>query len=272
MRSSECKKIVLSLALVLVGLSFSVHAAEPTPYELRDVGVTEQLGKSVPLDLSFTDESGAQVPLKQYVNGSKPVILMLVYYECPMLCGLLLKGFTEGLHDFAWTPGKEFEVVTISINPRETTELATAKKASVLEAYARPAAAVGWHFLTGTEENIRALAQAVGFQYRYDETSKEYAHAAAITVLTSQGVVARYLHGIQYRPTDLRLAILEAGQGKIGSVVDHILMFCYRYDPAGHKYALYATNVMKSAGGVTVFGIGSGIWWMSRRKRRDRLV
>lgn len=256
-----------ALVVCLLWVGQRAIAAEPMPYELRDVGISEQLGKTIPLDLTFTNEAASSVALSHYVNGSKPVMLILAYYECPMLCGLLLNGFTEGLRDFAWTPGNEFEVVTISIDPTETTELAVGKKSAILAHYGRSAAANGWHFLTGSAENIRALADAIGFQYRYDEAAKEYAHAAAVTVLSKQGMIARYLYGIQYRPTDLRLALLEAGQGKIGSVVDRVLMFCYRYDPAGKKYSLFATNLMKSAAGITVLGIGGGVWWMSRRKQ-----
>ncbi len=258
---------LLAMTPIMVIMPFAAIAAEETPYELQGVGVTEHFGDALPLEVTFTNEDGVSVPLKQYINGAKPVILTLVYYECPMLCGLVLQGFTNGLRDLSWTPGNEFEVVTISIDPSEDAELATAKKASVLGAYGRPEAAAGWHFLTGSEANIRAVADAVGFQYRYDAASKEFAHAAALTVLTPEGQIARYLYGVQYPARDLRLALFEAGQGKIGTVVDHILFYCYRYDPTSHKYGLWAIHVLQVAAAITVVAIGTGVWMMSRRRR-----
>lgn len=254
-----------------VRLSSIAHAAEPTPYELRDIGITEALGEQVPLDLSFVNEAGDAVTLSDYVTGARPVILTLVYYECPSLCGLLLNGFTAGLSQLAWTPGAEFDVVTISINPREGPPLATQKKAAYLESYGRPQAATGWHWLTGTEAHIRQLADVLGFHFRYDAETAQYAHAAGIFIVSPTGTISRYLYGIEYRGRDLKLALMEAAQGKIGSFADHLLLYCYRYDPVGKKYALFATNLMKGAAGVMVIGLGGMVWRLSRRRERVKV-
>lgn len=244
-------KILLLFFLIFV-IGNSANAAESIPPELEGIGVLENLGHPIPLDLVFKDEQGKEVKLQDYFKPNRPVIITMVYYECPNLCGFLLNGFTDSLKEFPWSPGKEFEVLTISINPTEGPELAQGKKDSVLKAYGRAGVENGWHFLTGNEEASKKLSEALGFKYRYDAEEKQYAHSAAIFVITPDGKISRYLYGIQFPVRDLKFSLIEATQGKIGSVVDKLLMFCYHYDPKGRKYALMATNLMKIGGAVMV--------------------
>ncbi len=242
-------------------------AAEPVPIELQGIGVTEHLSAQVPLNVQFTDEEGKSVALQDFFDGAHPVILALVYYECPNLCHFLLNGFTESLKKMPWTAGEEFTIVTVSINPRENAELARGKRDAHIAAYGRPSAARGWHFLTGNAEAIAALAASVGFQYRFDAAQQQYAHAAVLTVLTPRGIISRYLYGIEFAPRDLKLALVEAGEGKIGTLVDRLLLFCYHYDPKGRVYALYALNLMKGAAALTVFSLIGVVWRMARRTK-----
>lgn len=242
--------IILFFSIFVIGSNAS--AAESIPYELQGIGIEEKLGTHIPLDLVFKDEQGKEVKLQEYFKPNKPVIITMVYYGCPNLCGFLLNGFTDSLKEFAWSPGKEFEVLTVSIDPTEGPELAQGKKDSVLAAYGRAGVEKGWHFLTGSEEASKKLSQALGFNYRYDEDQQEYAHSAAIFVITPDGKISRYLYGIQFAVRDLKLSLMEATQGKIGNVVDKLLLFCFHYDPKGRKYALMATNIMKIGGAVMV--------------------
>jgi protein SCO1/2 len=248
--------------------------ANQTPAELQDVGIEEHLDARLPLDLEFVDEAGNPVRIGQYLDGVKPLILTLNYYKCPMLCGLQLNGLVEGLTRVAWSIGDEFEMVTVSINPLETPELATQKKQNFMKWYDRPAAGSGWHFLTGRQENIERLAETVGFGYVYDEESEQYAHAAAIFVCAPDGRVARYLYGIEYPPKDLRLALLESSEGRIGSTLDQLIMYCYHYDPSNRRYAPVAMNIMRLGGGATalVLGLFLGSFWIRdvRRKKGKR--
>lgn len=257
--------LLILLALFLVN---PLQAAEEIPIELKGVGITEHLGAHISLDLEFTNENGKTVPLSKYFEGDLPVILTLVYYECPQLCTFVLNGLVSSLKKMKWTVGEKFKIVTISIDPTETSELAIQKKKVYLEKYGRKNAEVNWHFVTGSEENIKQLANEIGFGYRYDDDQKQFAHSAAIYVLTPDGKISRYLYGITYKPRDVKLALLEASKGKIGNVVDRLLMFCYHYDPQGRKYALFATNVMKGAGGITVLGIGLMVFQLGRRKKK----
>jgi protein SCO1/2 len=189
-----------------------------------------------------------------------------------MLCGLMLNGVVTGLTEVDWTPGVEFEMVTVSINPLETPALATAKKQNYLKRYERPAAARGWHFLTGKEPEIERLAETLGFTYAYDPESGEYAHAAAIFVITPDGRVARYLYGIEYPPQSLKLALMEASEGEIGGALDQLIMYCYHYDPSSRRYAPVAMNIMRVGGGATalVLGVALGSFWIMDYRRRKR--
>jgi len=262
----------MSLVLCLAAAMVSAQSAERLPAALEEVGVKEHLDAKLPLDLEFVDENGATVRLGDFFDGERPVILTLNYYRCPMLCGLMLNGLVEGLEQVDWTPGVEFEMVTVSINPLETPELAKAKKQNYLKRYERPAAARGWHFLTGQETNIRRLAETLGFGYSYDPESGQYAHAAVIFVATPDGRVARYLYGIEYPPKRLRLALMEASEGEIGGALDQLIMYCFHYDPSNRRYAPVAMNIMRVGGGATalVLGLALGSFWILdvRRKRR----
>ncbi len=235
------------------------------PDLLKDVGVDQKLNQSVPLDLTFRDEHGKPVQLAQYF-GQKPVILSLVYYNCPMLCTQVLNGLESSLKLIPLDIGKQFDVVTVSIDPTERPVLAEAKQALYTGLYGRPNAAEGWHFLTGDEPQIRQLANAVGFRYAYDPGSKQFAHASAIMVLTREGKISRYFYGIQFPSRDLRLGLVEASEGKIGSPVDQVLLFCYHYDPSTGKYGLLISRLIQAAGAITVLAIGGLILALYRKE------
>jgi len=221
------------------------------PPHLQNVGIEQHLDGQVPPDLTFVDDTGRSVKLGDYF-GKKPLILNLAYYNCTMLCGEALAGLTGSMKLVKFDVGKEFEVVTVSFNPKETPEIAAAKKKDYLERYGRPGAAAGWHFLTGPPESINALTQAVGFQYQYDPKINQYAHATAIMVLTPQGRISRYFYGVDFPPKDLRMGLVEASQGKIGNAVDAVLLYCYHYDPATGKYGAIVNNILRLGAGVTI--------------------
>jgi protein SCO1 len=221
------------------------------PELLKQVGIDQKLNDSIPLDLSFRDEHGNPVELAQYF-GSKPVILSLVYYSCPMLCTQVLNGLDRSMELIPLEIGKDCNVVTVSIDPTERPVLAEAKQAVYTGMYGRPGAARGWHFLTGDEPQIKQLADAVGFRYAYDPDSKQYAHASAIMLLTGDGKISRYFYGVTYPERDLRLGLVEASQGKIGTPVDQVLLFCYHYDPHTGKYGLLVSRMIQLAGLATV--------------------
>lgn len=221
------------------------------PDALRGVGFDQRLAQTVPLDLTFRNEAGETVRLGRYFD-SRPVILALVYYECPMLCTLVLNGLVSALKALSFDAGREFDVVAVSFDPEETPDLAAAKKETYLDSYRRRGAENGFHFLTGDEASIRALAEAVGFRYRYDAASGEFAHAAGVTVLTPTGVIARYFYGVEYAPRDLRLGLVEAAQEKIGSPVDQLMLYCFRYDPATGRYSAAVLNLVRLGGVLTV--------------------
>jgi protein SCO1/2 len=235
------------------------------PELLKEVGIDQKLNSSVPLDLAFRDEAGRPVKLSEYF-GSKPVILSLVYYNCPMLCTQVLNGLDRGLRSVPLDLGKDFEAITVSIDPSENSKLAAAKRDLYTGIYGRPGAAEGWHFLTGGDAQIKQLAAAVGFRYAFDADSKQFAHASGIMVLTPSGKISRYFYGIQYPSRDLRLGLVEASEGKIGSPVDQILLFCYHYDPVTGKYGIVISRVIKAAGILAVLAIGLMIFALARRE------
>jgi protein SCO1/2 len=252
---------------LLLAFAACMRADQPLPAMLEGVGVDEKIGRNIDLDLTFIAENGYPVPLRQFFHAGRPVILNLVYYKCPMLCNLLLNGQTSSLREIPWTPGDEFEVVTISIDPTEGFDLARQKRATILGSYGK--AAPGWHFLVDQDGHAKRLAEAIGFHYRYDEKIEQYAHAAAIMILTPDGKMARYLYGIRFKPRDLRLALTEASEGKGKFTIDKLLLFCYHYDPASHSYTLFATNVMRGGGILTVLILGLvllSFWKKERRK------
>jgi protein SCO1/2 len=250
-----------------VPLAFAQIETSVVPEALRDVGIDQKLNHQLPLDLVFTDETGAQRPLRDYFRG-RPVVLSLVYYECPMLCTLVLNGLERAMRTVPFNAGDQFEVVTVSFDPRETPELAAAKKRAYLERYNRPEAEKGWHFLTGDESSVQRLARAVGFRYAFDRATLQWAHATAIMVLTPEGKLARYFYGVEYPARDLRLALVEASRNQIGTPTDQVLLFCFHYDPATGKYGLAILNVIRAIGVTTALALGVFMLVMFRRERR----
>jgi protein SCO1/2 len=238
---------------------------EALPKDLEGVGITEHPGAKLPLRLEFTDENGKTVSLAQYFDGNRPVVLTLGYLTCPMLCPLVLEGLIDGLKPLPWTPGKEFEIISVSIDPHDSPTLAKLKQEHYLGEYGRPGAAAGWHFLTGREENIKKLADTVGFHFRYIEERGQFAHAAGIFIATPQGRMARYLYGVLYQPKTLRLALVEAGKGKIGTTVDQVLLYCFHYDAQEGRYVLAASNLMRVGGAATALIVGA--WLMVAWRR-----
>lgn len=243
----------------------SPPASVRPPY-LTNVGIEQRLDGQVPPDLAFVDETGRPVKLGDYL-GKKPLILNLVYYTCPMLCGEVLAGLSASMKMVKFDVGNEFDVITVSFNPKETPELAAAKKQEYLRRYGRPNAAAGWHFLTGTAESINALTKAVGFQYQYDASKNQYAHATAIMVLTPQGRISRYFYGVDFPPKDLRMGLVEASQGKIGNAVDQVLLYCYHYDPTVGKYGAVVGNMLKIGGAFTILVLGGMILILFRLEK-----
>jgi len=235
--------------------------ANMRPPGLKNVGIEQRLNEQVPLDLAFRDETGKPVRLGDYF-GQKPVILNLVYYQCPMLCSEVMSGLESALRVMRFDVGKEFNVVTVSFDPKETPAMAAAKKAEYMKRYKRAGAEQGWHFLTGPEQSISALTQAVGFQYQYDPKTNQFAHATAIMLLTPQGKIAQYYYGVEFAPKDLRLGIIQASQNKIGTVVDEVLLYCYHYNPNTGKYGAIISRVLQLAGGATILILGSFLFMM----------
>jgi protein SCO1/2 len=243
---------------VLVPAAAVAQPAADRPAALREVGFDQRLGETVPLDITLRDEAGRAVRLGNYFRG-KPVALNLVYFECPMLCTMALNGLTGALGTLSFEPGREFEMVTVSFDHREGPELAAAKKATYLKRYGRPQAAAGWHFLTGDAAAIQALTRAVGFRYTWDDATAQFAHPSGLVVLTPEGRIARYLYGVEYTPKDLRLGLVEASEGRVGTAVDQAVLFCYRYDPMTGKYGLLVMRLVRVGGVLTVLALGTFI-------------
>jgi protein SCO1 len=256
--------LTLSLWLSLVSFARAHDASRPIP--LRDVEFDQRLNSQIPLDLSFTDERGVPVQLRQYFGG-KPIILNFVYYKCRDLCPLLLDGMVRTLRAVSFGIGTEFNVLTVSIDPHDSTALAAAQKRDFLARYGRAGSETGWHFLTGEEPAIRKLAEAVGFHYSFDATTGEFAHATGIVLLTPTGKTSRYFYGIEFSPRDVRLGLVEAAEGKIGTPIDQLLLFCYHYDPVTGKYGPFVTNLVRLGGFITAIGLAGFILWMLRRER-----
>ena len=264
---------IAAMVMVCLWAGLGVAGAqlvEQVPEALEEVGISEHLDAKLPMELEFRDEDGLSVTLGSFFDGERPVILTLNYYRCPMLCGLMLNGLVDGLDQMEWTPGQEFEIVTVSINPLETPALAKEKKQNYIKRYGRPSAMSGWHFLTGNEPEIDRLAETVGFRFVYDPVEKQYAHAAAIFVCTPDGRVARYLYGIEYPPKRLKLGLLEASEGKIGTTLDQLILYCYHYDPTNRRYSPVAMNIMRVGGGATasILAVTLGMFWFREWRRR----
>jgi protein SCO1/2 len=249
-------------------LSMQDSSLKPAlPGSLQGVGIDQKLDQQVPLNLVFHDEHGRDVPLSTFFNGRKPVILVPVYYRCPMLCTQILTGLESCLKAVSFNPGQDFEVVAISFDPKDTPELAASKKEMYLRRYARPNTANGWHFLTGDAANIKALLDAIGYHVQYDPKTDQYAHASGLMVATPEGRLSKYYYGVEYSPRDVRLGLVEAAQSRIGTPVDQILLFCYHYDPATGKYGAVAMNMVRLAGAGFVLIGGAFLMILLRRER-----
>ena len=242
------------------------------PAALKDVGIDQHLNQPLPADAVFKDETGNEVNLGSYF-GKRPIVVALVYYDCPMLCTQVLNGMISSFKTLSLKPGQDFDVISISFDPRETPALAAAKKnvyVNYLPESKRAGAHTGWHFLTGNEENIRRVTEAIGFRYRFDQSTNQFAHASAIYVVTPEGKLSHYFYGIEYAPRDLRLGLVEASQNKIGSTVDQLMLYCYHYDPETGKYGAVVMNMIRLGGVITVFCIG--LLLLVLRKRNSARV
>ena len=251
---------VIAGSLFVSGLARAENANAPwkqvgkvsneMPREFENAGIKEKNGDQIDPTLEFTDDTGKKVTLGEYFKKGKPLLLSMVYFNCPSLCNLHLNGLTDGLKELDWAIGDKFEVLSVTIDPSEKFELAADKKKSYVEAYGRKESASGWHFLTGEDSQIKKLTSQVGFGYKWDEATKQYAHASAAIVITPEGKISRYLHGISFDPKTIRLSMVEATQGKIGDIVDQFVLFCFKYDPNKRTYAFYAFNIMKYGAGL----------------------
>jgi len=255
------KKAVFALLLACI----DAMAQDPPAGILTQIGVDQRLNASVPLDLVFKDETGQPVRLDSFFH-KKPVILSLVYYECPMLCSMTLNGLVKAMRPLSFTAGNELEVLTISFDPSESSEVAAAKKATYIKDYGRPRAATGWHFLTSSPESIKRLTESVGYRYKWDGDTKQWAHVSAIMVLTPDGHVSQYLYGIEFSARDLRLSLIQASENKIGTLVDKFLLYCYHYNPDTGKYGLVIMSAVRIAGLMTVFALAAFILISRRRE------
>jgi protein SCO1/2 len=262
-------RLILALSIVVGALTAASLRAQqlPVPEILRGVGITQRLNEQAPLQLAFRDETGKAVRLGDYFRG-KPIVLSLVYFDCPALCTEVLNGELRTFKAISLDLGKDFEAVTVSFEPKDTPELAKVKRDVYAGQYGRPGAAKAWHFLTGAQESIDALTEAVGFRYAYDSSGRQYAHAAAMMVLTPEGRIARYFYGVVYPARDVRFGLVEASEGKIGTPTDRVLLYCYQYDPMTGKYGLVVMNVVRAAGLLTVLALGIFMLVMFRRERR----
>jgi protein SCO1/2 len=258
--------LLAEITLVASLMAVAVRADSPLPAALRDVRFEQRLDEQLPLDIPFQDEQDRQVKLGDYF-GDKPVILVLAYYRCPMLCTMVLNGLVRGLLDVRFEPGRDFEIVTVSFDARETPRLAAEKKKTYVERYGRKGADAGWHFLTGSQASIDRLTEAVGFQYKYYPQRDQFAHASGIMVLSPQGRISHYLYDVKYSGRDLRLSLVEASQGKIGSPVDQVLLYCFHYDPSQGKYGTTIMGFVRAGGVLTLVGLGALITWVGRRTR-----
>jgi protein SCO1/2 len=260
--------LTLALSVVSWGQGMTKGIMSPPanvrPPGLKNVGIEQHLEEQIPPDLTFRDEAGKTVRIGEYF-GQKPMILNLVYYQCPMLCSEVLSGLESSLRVLKFDVSKDFDVLTISFDPRETPEMASKAKAEYLKRYNRAGAENGWHFLTGPQESIDALTKAAGFQYQYDPKTGQFAHTTAIMVLTPGGKIAQYYFGVEYAPKDLRLGLVEASKGKIGNVVDEVLLYCYHYDPATGKYGAVITRILKLSAAATILILGGLLLILFRR-------
>lgn len=256
----------------LVSGATNNSASTERPKELEDVGIDEKLGNQLDLDLKFKDENNQDVTLGSYINGNKPVIISPIYYSCPGLCNFHLNGFTDALKAMSWSSGRDFTMIALSFDPKETPDLALKKKASYMKIYDRPTAEEGWHFLTGSEESVRAFTKSIGFKYKWNEEELQWAHVSAAIIVSPQGKISRYLPGIQFDPRDVKLALTEAADGKIGNFVDSFVLYCFHYDPKQSKYTIFAGGLMKMGGSAMLLLMLVWlipIWFKGRKKHAN---
>jgi protein SCO1/2 len=273
MPRSTLLAIVVCTATLVPSPGAGAQISGETPAELEGIEIVDRSGEQLPAGLALVDESGEPVVLGDYLDRGKPILVQLVYYDCPMLCSLVMNGYVEGAKGLDWVPGADYEVLAVSFDPRDKPAVAKEKKKNYVRALGKPEAADGWHFLTGEEPQVRTLADALGFKYRWLEEKGEFAHAAGIFVLTPDGTISRTLYGIQFAEKDLRLSLVEASEGRLGSPFDKLLLYCFQYDSETHKYALVAVNVMKLGGLLMVIAIGTFLvvqWTRERRLHRPR--
>jgi len=269
------RSLLTALALLaLPALASAQLGPKPPPMAvgqpdiLQEIGWDQNLGQKIPLDLAFKDETGKDVVLADYF-GEKPVVLSLVYYECPMLCTISLNGLARALEVLSFVPGQEFEVLTVSFDANEGTALAAAKKRAYMASYDKSEqGAQGWHFLTGDEEAVERLTRAIGFRFAWDEETEQFAHPAGILVAAPDGTISHYLFGVEYSPKDLRLALVASGEGKVGSTVDQVLLYCFQYDPETGRYSAAIFNIVRIAGLVTLVGMAGLFYSISVRRRK----
>lgn len=255
------------LALVIAGIAPLAWAQKPAP-RFDGIGIEQKLNAEIPLDTVFKDENGASVPLRTYF-GSKPVLLVPVYFRCPMLCSQVLSGVVAGLRPLSLEPGRHFEIVAISFDPADTPAIAKGKRDSYSHSYSSKLGTAGWHFLTGSQASIQSVMQSIGFHYRWDEVHKMFVHASGVMILTPDGHLARYLYGVDYEPKDLKLSLVEASHDRIGSPVDQILLLCYHYDPTTGKYGAVVVNILRAAAVLMLGVLAIGGWFLWRRDLRE---
>jgi protein SCO1/2 len=256
----------LALFLAIAAFAWAQNDST-TPAPLREVGIDQKLNQQLPLDIVLTDESGAAQPLRSYFTG-RPAILSLVYYECPMLCNMTLNGVLRAARVIPMDIGKDYDILTVSFDPKETPALAAGKKAEYVQRYKRPTGAQGWRFLTGDEAAIRKLTEAAGFRYRFDADSRQWAHASAIMTVTPEGKLSRYFYGVEYSARDLRFGLIEASQNKIGSKAEQFLLYCFHYDPKTGKYSVAVMRIVRIAGAATLAAI-LAFWFLMYRQNRN---
>lgn len=265
----KASRTLLIAILCALAVPATSQVIQDVPEEMQGVGVDEKRGQQVPLDLEFRHHTGKRMKLQELFDGERPVLLTLNYSDCPMLCKVQLNGLVQTLREMKWLTGEEFDVVSVSIDPRETPERAKLTHQRYVRDYGRPGAAGGWHFLVGDEENITALADAVGFRYNFVEDTGEYAHTAALMVMTPEGVVSRYLYGVMFDPDTVRLSLVEAADGKVGSAMDQILLTCFVYDHTKGRYGPQAFRLMQLGAGATVALLAVSLlpFWLIRRSQ-----
>lgn len=260
------KRFTLHIIL-LFAVQFPLYAQfNELPAELRDVGIVENLGDRIPGDIQFINEQGDTVLVEDFLASGKPLIITPIYFECPMLCNLIINGLTDGMKQLTWQPGKEFEVLTFSIDPNENHVLAAEKKASYLRLLGNPDAASGWHFLTTDQHNIDRMTQALGFNFKWSDEAQEFLHGSSIMFVSPNGTITRYLYGIDYTPLNLRNALFDAAEGKIGSSIERVILYCYTFDPNSRSYVANAVNIMKLGGLITLISLSIflGLLWFRK--------